>query len=156
MDDLELLVFATGVPAAMAYWVYSRWRARAVFRQLSGKRKKARKKALKRLSKEERLVYDRHGLRMLKLLAIAFGVGSIGALIMGEISLETDLILFQWSGIVTRDEHPVAFTLLWLVFSVFPVGLWAFYFHERKALNQRAARVATQGKAGSSSSPHHL
>jgi len=152
MDEFELLMIAAGVPAAMAYWAYSRWRARDVFRKLAGKGTKARKKALKRLSKEERLVYDRHGLRMLKLLAIAFGVGSIGALVVGEIHLEADLMLFYWSGDVTWAEHPVGFTILWLIFSAFPAGLWAFYFHERRALNQRATKAATRGDAGSSAS----
>jgi hypothetical protein len=150
MHGFVLLTIAVGVPAALAYWAYSRWRARVVFRKLSGKGKKARKKALKRLSKEERLVYDRHGLRMLKMLAIAFGVGSIGALVVGEIHLEADLMLFYWSGDVTWAEHPAGFTILWLIFSAFPVGLWAFYFHERRALNQRAIRAATRGGAGSS------
>lgn len=152
MDELELLMVAAGVPAAVAYWAYSRWRARDVFRKLTGKGKKARKKALKRLSKEERLVYDRHGLRMLKMLAIAFGIGSIAVLVVGRIQLEADLLLFYWSGDVTWAEHPVGFTILWLVFSAFPVGLWAFYFHERRALNRRATRAATRGDAGSSAS----
>ena len=152
MDEFELLMIAAGVPAALAYWAYSRWRAHDVFRKLAGKGTKARKKALKRLSKEERLVYDRHGLRMLKLLAIAFGVGWIGALVVGEIHLEADLMLFYWSGDVTWAEHPVGFTILWLIFSAFPVGLWAFYFHERRALNQRATKAATRGDAGSSAS----
>lgn len=123
-----------------------------MFRKLSGKGKKVRKKALKRLSKEERLVYDRHGLRMLKMLAIAFGVGSIGALVVGEIHLEADLMLFYWSGDVTWAEHPVGFTILWLILSAFPVGLWAFYFYERRALNQRAIKTAMRGGAGSSAS----
>ena len=152
MDEFELLMIAAGVPAALAYWAYSRWRARAVFRKMSGKGKKAQKKVLKRLSKEERLVYDRHGLRMLKLLAIAFGVGWIGALVVGEIHLEADLMLFYWSGDVTWAEHPVGFTILWLICSAFTVGLWAFYFHERRALNQRATKAATRGDAGSSAS----
>ena len=152
MHGFILLTIAVGVPAALAYWAYSRWRARVVFRKLSGKGKKARKKALKRLSKEERLVYDQHGLRMLKMLAIAFGLGSIGALVVGEIHLEADLMLFYWSGDVTWAEHPVGFTILWLIFSAFPVGLWAFYFHERRALNQRAIKATTRGDAGSSAS----
>ncbi len=152
MDDIELLVFAAGVPAALAYWACSRWRARVVFRKLSGKGKKARKKALKRLSREERLIYDRHGLRMLKMFAIAFGVGWIGALIVGEIHVEADLLLFQWSGVVTRAEHPVGFVILWLHCSVFPGILWAAYFFERRALNQRASKGATQGGVNSSAS----
>jgi hypothetical protein len=152
MHGFVLVAIAVGVPASLAYWAYSRWQARVVFRKLSGKGKKARKKALKRLSKEERLVYDRHGLRMLKMLAIAFGVGSIGALVVGEIHLEADLMLFYWSGDVTWAEHPVGFTILWLILSAFPVGLWAFYFHERRALEQRAIKTATRGGAGSSAS----
>lgn len=152
MDEIELLMIAAGVPAALLYWAYSRWRARSVFRKLSGKGKTARKKAVKRLSKEERLVYDRHGLRMLKMLAIAFAVGWIGALIVGEISVEADLLLFYWSGVVTRAEHPVGFMFLWLFCSVFPGVLWAVFFYERRALNQRATKAATRGGAGSSAS----
>ncbi len=146
-------MIAAGVPTALAYWAYSRWQARLVFRKLTGKEKKARKKALRRLSKEERVVYDRHRLRMLKMLAIAFGAGWIGALVVGEIHLEADLMLFDWSGDVTWAEHPVGFTILWLFFSVFPIGLWAFYFHERWALKQRAIKAATRGAASFSVSP---
>ena len=152
MDEIELLMIAAAVPAALAYWIYSRWRTRVVFRKLAGKGKKARKKALKRLSREERLVYDRHGLRMLKMLAIAFGAGSIGILVVGEIHLEADLMLFYWSGDVTWADHPVGFTILWLMFTAFPVGLWTLYFHERRALNQRAIKAATRGRAESSES----
>lgn len=147
MDDFVLLlVFVVGWLVALAYWAYSRWRARTVFRKLSGKRKKARKKALRRLSKEERLIYDRHGLRMLKMLAIAFAVGWIGALFVGEISLDADLILFSWSGVVTRAEHPVGFMILWLVFSIFPGLLWGFYFYQRRELNRRALRSYPRGR----------
>lgn len=150
MDDIELLMFAAGVPAALAYWAYSRWRARVVFRKLSGKGKTARKKAIKRLSKEERLIYDQHGLRMLKMLAIAFAVGWIGALIVGEISVEADLMLFHWSGVVTRAEHPAGFMVLWLFCSIFPGVLWGAYFYERRALKQRAGKAATHRGMGSS------
>ncbi len=152
MDDIELLMAAAGVSAALVYWAYSRWRARAVFRKLSGKRKTARKKAVKRLSKEDRLVYDRHGLRMLKLLAIAFGVGWIATLIVGEIHVEASLVLFSWSGVVTRAEHPVGFMILWLHCSVFPSVLWAAYFYQRSELNQRARKVAMRRSAGSPAS----
>lgn len=145
-------MIAAGAPAALAYWAYSRWRARVVFRKLSGKRKKARKKAVKRLSKEERLIYDRHGLRMLKMFAIAFGVWWIGALVVGEIHVEADLMLFQWSGVVTRAEYPVGFVILWLLCSVFPGVLWAAYFYERRELNQRAGKAATRGGMSSSAS----
>lgn len=150
MEDIELLVIFAGVPVALAYWAYSRWRARVVFRKLSGKGKTARKKAIKRLSKEERLIYDHHYLRMLKMLAIAFAAGWIGALIDGRISVEVDLMLFSWSGVVTRAEHPVGFMILWLFCSIFPGILWGGFFYERRAINQRASKAATHRGMNSS------
>lgn len=150
MDGFELLAAVTIVPATLAYWAYSRWRARVVFRKLSGKGKKAQKKVLKRLSKEERLVYERHGLRMLKMFAIAFSFGSFGSLVQGKIHIEADLMVLTWSGDVTMSAHPVVFWILWLILLVIPVGLWLYYFHERSALDQRAIKAATRGDAGSS------
>lgn len=150
MDDSDLLIILAGVAVAVAYWSYSRWRARVVFRKLAGKGKTARKKAVKRLSKEERLIYDHHALRMLQMLAIAFTVGWVGALIVGEISVEADLMLFFWSGVVTRAEHPVGFMILWLFCSIFPGILWGGYFYERRALSQRARRVARHRSMNSS------
>lgn len=145
-DSVLLLMFVVGWLVALAYWAYSRWRARTVFRKLSGKRKKARKKALRRLSKEERLIYDRHGLRMLKMLAIAFAVGWIGTLYVGEISVDADLMLFSWSGVVSRAEYPVGFMMLWLFCAIFPGVLWGFYFYQRRELNQRALRSYPRGR----------
>jgi nicotinamide riboside transporter PnuC len=152
MAGFEMLAIATVVPAVLTYWAYSRWQARSVLRKLSGKGKKGQKKAWRRLSDEERLVVEQHHLRMLKLFAIAFSVGSCGALVQGKISVEADLIVLHWFGDVTMSTHPVGFWILWLSLSVIPVGLWVFYFHERRALVRRTTKAAARGDADPSES----
>jgi len=119
-----------------------------VLRKLSGKGKKARKKAWKRLREEERLVVERHHLRMLKLFAISFSIALCGALVQGKIGFETNLIVLNWSGDVTMSAHPVGYWILWLGGSLIPIGLWVFYFRERRALDQRTSKAATRGDAG--------
>lgn len=140
MEGFELLAAAAILPATLAYWAYSRWRARVVFRKLSGKGKKAQKKILKRLSKKERLVYERHGLRMLKMFAIAFSFASFGSLVQGKIHVDADLMVLYWSGDVAMSAHPIVFWILWLILLVIPVALWMFYFHERRALGPASDR----------------
>ncbi|MBU2677161.1 MAG: hypothetical protein KJP16_08745 [Gammaproteobacteria bacterium] len=150
MNAFELPVAVTVVATTLAYWAYSRWRARVVFRKMSGKGKKAKKKVLKRLSKEERLVYEQHGLRMIKMFAVAFSIGSCWSLVTGEIHVEVALMVLNWSGDVTMSTHPFVFWILWLIFLSIPAALWVFFFHERMALEQRTTRAAMRGAVSSS------
>lgn len=143
-----MLVIGAGIAAALAYWARSRWQARHVLQKLSGKGKKARKKAWKRLSEAERLVVERHHLRMLKLLAVAFSIALGGALVQRKIGFEADLIVLRWSGDVTMAENPVGYWILWLTGSLIPIGLWVLYFRERRALEERATKAARRGDAG--------
>lgn len=153
VEDSAGVIVGLGIVAAIAYWWHSRWQARHVLSKLSGKGKKARKKAWKRLTDAERLVVEYHRLRMVRMLAVALAAGLIGALVLRRISLELRVGAPYWSGEVTPDRQPIRFWLVWLAGSLIAVGIWTFASRERRKLDRRAEAASPTLERSTFNSP---